>query len=305
MKEQQILNLDECKELGKLEMSKEVVVTLLGMGTLALFAFGFFFTSLYTLFTGHTLFTGEGSLNFASGKILIYIALIIGTLVLHELVHGVFMSKYGGKTSYGAGIAYFILPYLYATTKTVFQRNQFIVISIAPLLSISLVGIGIMAAFPSIAHWIFIPFVLNASGAVGDLWMIRNVLRYPKHVLLEDQKTGLIIYGKETDKPMNISTTGFGSRFFKVFILCFFAVGSLMAIAPIVLDILGVESITIGPTNSPFTIFEYHSSDKGFGFKIFPMSLLAISVIVGLVYAIIKPGNPKKKDVINRAKLFI
>lgn len=87
MKEQQMLNLDECKELGKLEMSKEVVVTLLGMGTLALFAFGFIFTSLYTLITG------EVGFNFASGKILIYIALIIGTLVLHELIHGVFMAK--------------------------------------------------------------------------------------------------------------------------------------------------------------------------------------------------------------------
>jgi hypothetical protein len=291
MKEQQMLNLDGRKELGKLEMSKEVVVTLLGMGTLALFAFGFFFTSLYTLFTG------EVGFNFTSDKILIYIALIIGTLVLHELIHGVFMSKYGGKPSYGAGIAYFILPYLYATTKTVFLRNQFIVISIAPLVLISLVGIGLMAAFPSIAHWIFIPFVLNASGAVGDLWVTRNVLRYPKHVLLEDRKTGLIIYGKETDKPMNISTTGFGSRFSKVFILCFFAVGFLMSIAPITLAILGVESFTIGPANSIYTIFEYHSSGEGFEINFFPMSLLAISVIAGLVYAIIKPGNPKKKDV--------
>ena len=38
MKEQQPFNLDGRKELGKLEMSKEVVVTLLGIGTLALLA---------------------------------------------------------------------------------------------------------------------------------------------------------------------------------------------------------------------------------------------------------------------------
>jgi len=291
MKEQQMLNLDERKELGKLEMTKEVVVTLVGMGTLAFFAFGFFFQSLYTLFTG------EVGFNFTSGTILISVALIIGTLVLHELIHGVFMSKYGGKPSYGAGIAYFILPYLYTTTKTVFPRNQFIAISIAPLVVISLFGIGLMAAFPSIAHWTLLPLVVNASGAVGDLWVTRNVLRYPKHVLLEDRKTGLIIYGKETDKPMNISTTGFGSRFSKVFILCIFATGFLMGMAPIALDILGVESLTIGPANSIFTIFEFHSSEEGFEFGFFPMSILAISVIAGLVYAIIKPGNPKKKDV--------
>jgi len=290
---QQPFNLDGRKELGKLEMSKEVVVTLLGMGTLALFAFGFFFTALYTLFTGKVGF----NFDFTSGTILISVALFIGTVVLHELIHGVFMSIYGGKPRYGAGIAYFILPYFYATTKTAFSRNQFIMIAIAPLVVISLVGIGLMAAFPSIAHWIFIPFVLNASGAVGDLWVTRNILRYPEHALLEDRKTGLIIYGKETDKTMNISTTGFGQRFFKVFILCFFAVGILMGIAPIALDILGVESFTIGPTNSLYTIFEFHSSEEGFGLSLFPLSILAISVIAGLVYAIIKPGNPKKKDV--------
>jgi hypothetical protein len=287
MKEQQILNLDGRKELGKLEMSKEVVVTLLGMGTLALFAFGFFFTALYTLFIGKVGF----NFDFTSGTILISVTLFIGTVVLHELIHGVFMSIYGGKPRYGAGIAYFILPYFYATTKTVFLRNQFIVIAIAPLVVISLVGIGLMAAFPSIAHWMLIPFVINASGAVGDLWVTRNVLRYPKHVLLEDRKTGLIIYGKETDQPMNISTTGFGSRFFKVFILCFFALGILMGMAPIALDILGVESFTIGPTNSLYTIFEFHSPEEGFDFTLHPLPLLAISVIAGLVYAIIKTGK--------------
>ena len=287
---QQPFNLDGRKELGKLEMSKEVVVTLIGMGTLALFAFGFFFTGLYTLFTGKAGF--NFNFDFTGGTILISVTLFIGTVILHELIHGVFMSKYGGKPRYGAGIAY-ILPYFYATTKTAFLRNQFIVIAIAPLIVISLVSIGLMAALPSLVQWLFIPFVVNASGAVGDLWVIRNVLRYPKHVLLEDQKTGLIIYGKETDKPMNISTTGFCLRFFKAFILCFFAVGILMGIAPIVLDILGVESFTIGPTNSLYTIFEFHSPEKGFDFTLHPLPILAISVIAGLAYAIIKTGKPR------------
>ena len=286
MKEQQSLNLDECKELGKLEMTKEVVYTLNGMWLLAFFAFGFFFTSLYTLFTGNIGF------NFTRGTILISVALFIGTLVLHELIHGVFMSKYGGKPSYGAGIAHYFLPYFYATTKTIFPRNQFIVTAIAPLVVISLVVIGIMAAFPSIGHWMIIPFVINGSGAVGDLWMIRNVLRYPKHILLEDRKNELIIYGKETDKPMNISTTGFGSGFCKVFMLSIVATGFLMTMSPIILNILGVESFTLGPTNSIFTIFEYQSIGEGFGFGFFPLTLVAISVIVGVVYGIINAGRP-------------
>jgi hypothetical protein len=56
MKEQQSLNLDECKELGKLEMTKEVVYTLNGMGLLAFFVFGFFFHfPIYTIYREHWL----------------------------------------------------------------------------------------------------------------------------------------------------------------------------------------------------------------------------------------------------------
>ena len=287
MNEQQQSNLNGRKEIGKLEMTKEVAYTLNGMGLLALFAFGFLFTSLYTLFTGKI------DLNYTSGTILSSVALVIGTFVLHELIHGAVMSKYGGKPRYGAGIAHYILPYFYATTKTIFTRNQFIVIAIAPLVVISLVSIGIMAAFPSIAHWMLIPFVLNGSGAVGDMWVVRNVLRCPKHVFLEDQKSGLIIYGKETDKHIFISTTGFGSGFGKVVMLCIVAMGFLMILAPMALDISGVESFVIGPANSFFTIFEYQSMGESFELRIFPLSILAISVIAGLVYAIISAGKSR------------
>ena len=284
MKEEQQYNLDRCKELGKLELSKEVVITLIGIGTIPFFVFGLIFTDLSTQFTGNV------GLN-STGTILIVIALFIGTLVLHELIHGVFISIYGGKPYYGVGNAFFIFPYFYTTTKTIFLRNQFIVILIAPLILISLVAIGLMVAFPSFAHWIFLPFLINALGAVGDLWMTRNLLRYPEHVLLEDRETGTVIYGRETDKSVNISTTGFGSKLFIVFTLCFFAVGFLLNIASIPLYFLGLESFTIGPINIQYTIFGYHSFEGGFGFTYFLLPTLAISVIVGLVYVIINIGK--------------
>jgi hypothetical protein len=57
------------------------------------------------------------------------------------------------------------------------------------------------------------------------------------------------------------------------------AMGFLMIIAPMTLDILGVESLTIGPTNSFFTIFEYHSIGESFEFDFFPISIISISAI--------------------------
>ena len=41
---------------------------------------------------------------------------------------------------------------------------------------------------------------------------------------------------------------------------------------------------------------EYHSIGEGFEFGFFPMSILAISVIAGLVYAIIKTGKYRHPD---------
>lgn len=285
MEKKQPLKLDGHKELGKLELSKEVVITLMGIGTIAFFVFGFFFTELFTQFAWNIGFN-------STDTIFIPIALFFGILVLHELIHGVFISIYGGKPCYGAGIAYFIFPYFYTTTNTIFLRNQFIVILIAPLILISLVAIGLMVAFPSFAHWIFLSFLINALGAVGDLWMTRELLRYPEHVLLEDQETGTIIYGKETDKSMDISTSGFGSRIFIVFTLCFFTVGLVLNIVSILLYFLELESFSIGPINIHYTIFGYHSFEGGFGFTFFLLPTLAISTIIGLVYAIIKTCKP-------------
>src|SRR3990170_7848990 len=185
MNDLQKADLKGYKEIDRLEFSKELVYTLIGICILALFAFGYLFFALYALFTGKE---SGGSINIVSAAIPA-ISLFIGTLILHELIHGFFVSQYGGKPHYGAGI-YFILPYLYTTTKTIFSRNQLIIICIAPLAVISLAGVAAMAAFPSIAHWILIPLVVNASGSVGDLWMIRTLLRYPENIMAEDQKFG-------------------------------------------------------------------------------------------------------------------
>ena len=287
-----MVDKSEFKEIDRIELSKELVYTLNGIGVLLLFGLGYLFLSIYSQFTGK--FSGTidvfdvipGTLLFA------------GTLILHELIHGFFVSMYGGKPRYGAGI-YFILPYLYTTTKSIFPRNRFIIIYIAPLAVISIFGVAVMAAFPSIAHWILMPLIVNASGSVGDLWMTRTLLRYPGHILVEDQKTGSIIYGKEMDKPVNVSSGGFISKFLKGLTICFLAIAILMTILPVALDRMGTGSFTIGLQNSPFTIFEYNSpnDNKEFGPTFFLDRILFICVIFGFVYGIFTTAYKKKRTV--------
>ena len=287
-----MVDKSEFKEIDRIELSKELVYTLNGIGVLLLFGLGYLFLSIYSQFTGYI----GGTINVFD---LIWgILLLIGTLILHELIHGFFVSMYGGKPRYGAGI-YFILPYLYTTTKSIFPRNRFIIIYIAPLAVISIFGVAVMAAFPSIAHWILMPLIVNASGSVGDLWMTRTLLRYPGHILVEDQKTGSIIYGKEMDKPLNVSSGGFISEFLKGLTICFLAIAILMTILPVALDRMGTGSFTIGLQNSPFTIFEYNSpnDNKEFGPTFFLDRILFICVIFGFVYGIFTTAYKKKRTV--------
>jgi hypothetical protein len=245
------------KEIGRIELSKEFAYTLYGIGVLLLFVFGYLFLSLYSQITGK--FIGNSDVSDASDVILgvlIFILLFIGTLILHELIHGFCLSMFGGKPRYGTGI-YSIIPYLYTTTKSIFPRNKFIIIYIAPLVVISIIGVAAMAVFPSIAHWILLPLVVNASGSMGDLWMTRTLLRYPGHILVEDQETRTIIYGRETDEPVTVSCAGFGSKFLKGFAIAFLPISLVFSVLPVVLVIMGTGSFTIGIQNSPFTIYEY------------------------------------------------
>ena len=111
-----MVDMSGYKEIDRIEISKELVFTLYGIGTLALFAFGYLFISIYSQITGKF----SGTMDFSDvSDVLLGILLFIGTLILHELIHGIFVSIYGGKPRYGAGI-YSILPYLYTTTKSIF-----------------------------------------------------------------------------------------------------------------------------------------------------------------------------------------
>ena len=284
-----MVDLNGHKEIDRIEFSKELVFTLFGLGILALFAFGSLFLYIYSQITGK--FGGTIDL-LDTFDIILGILLFVGTLILHELIHGIFVSMYGGKPRYGAEI-YSILPYFYTTTKSIFPRNLWIIIYIAPLAVISIIGVAAMAAFPSIAHWILLPLVVNASGSVGDMWMTRILLRYPGHIFVEDQITGTIIYGKEMDKPVNVYAAGFGSKFLKGFIVSFLAMSIFVTIMQVALDIIGVGSFTIGPQNSPFTIFEYNSpnDNKELIYNFLFMPILSISIIVGLVYGIFTIQN--------------
>lgn len=291
--------LKDYKLLDNWEMTKDLAIKLQGLGTIAFFVFAWLFGSLYFWLTGTSasIYTDITSNTFLS--IIFLLTNIFAIYATHELIHGFFIKKYGAKPVYGFGLAYYIMPYFYAAPKekTVFTRSQFITILLAPLMGISTIGILFMLAFPSVSQWILLPLIVNASGAIGDMWMTRTLLRYPKHIMIADDKNGITIYGNKDDESLNIAPSGFMRVFVRNTLGFFFAITIFMlVILPILLAVLKVSSFTIGPRGSIFTIFEYTRSDRGGSFNARGVLLPAImlSALAELIHTVLKAGHKEK-----------
>ena len=127
------------------------------------------------------------------GRLLLVVLTVIITFGLHELLHGLAIRYYGHRPRYGMRLD---LGVLYATTdNALVPRNQFIVIALAPLVVIGIGGMALMVlASGAVAYYLGLMIVLNTSGAVGDLWMVYEVLRYPPHALVRDEADRIRIY---------------------------------------------------------------------------------------------------------------
>ncbi len=121
------------------------------------------------------------------------LALIV--LPVHEWIHGLVIARYGHRPRYG--IKLFVL---FATSDgALFRRDEFIRIALAPLLVISLVGAIIMLFLPfGLAYWVALAVVLNAGGAIGDLWMTAVVLRFDSSALVRDEEDSMRVFAPVT-----------------------------------------------------------------------------------------------------------
>ncbi|MGH2524269.1 MAG: DUF3267 domain-containing protein [Anaerolineales bacterium] len=125
------------------------------------------------------------------------VALLVGLvlmIVAHELVHGLAMRLYGARPQYG--VMWKSLMFYATAPGQAFTRNQYLVVGLAPLVSLSALALMGMAAFAGtpVVALLGICATLNAAGAVGDLWIVATVLRYPAHVWVVDERDGVRIF---------------------------------------------------------------------------------------------------------------
>jgi hypothetical protein len=133
----------------------------------------------------------------SQGSILVVTLLMISMLLfllLHECVHGIGMRIYGARPKYGflwKGLMFYATASGYA-----FRRNEYLVIALAPLISLSLLvccGIWLLAGSQAVLLLAFCGMI-NGGGSIGDLWMSAIVLRYPAEAYVVDEQNGVRVF---------------------------------------------------------------------------------------------------------------
>lgn len=116
---------------------------------------------------------------------------IILYMILHELIHGVFMKGFSGlKPRYG-----FTGLYAFAGSDALFNRRQYLIIAFAPVVILGGILAVLTAAFYETAFWdLYIIQTVNLSGAAGDFYVGFLIARSGNDVLVRDTGTDMTFY---------------------------------------------------------------------------------------------------------------
>jgi hypothetical protein len=119
----------------------------------------------------------------------VYVLLLAGTLVLHEVLHGLAILAFGQRPRFGAKLTRLVL---YTTSDAYFPRHQYLTITLAPLVGVTLLGLpGLLLLPQGLAIWVGIMVAMNTAAAIGDLWMAAVIASFPPETLFHDEMDGM------------------------------------------------------------------------------------------------------------------
>ncbi len=141
---------------------------------------------------GPALAAGMASLGDLLRTLVALLILYAAVILLHEGLHGVFFWIFTRQRPVFA----VKVTYAYAAAPGWFlPRDMYFVTAVAPLVGISLIGVGLFAAAPP--AW-FLPvlagLIINSGGAAGDLWVAAWLLRQPPTCYANDRGDAITLY---------------------------------------------------------------------------------------------------------------
>jgi len=154
----------------------------------------FFIFGLFFLSVAINLGKLPSHLEFGLGEVGSIVAGILLTLILHELTHGMMMRLFGASPRYGI---LWKQAMFYATTPGyAYPRQRYIFIALAPLFILSVLSVFGMVLWQG-TFWIAVLGLcatVNASGAIGDIWMTIITLRYKATAYVMDEQDGIRVF---------------------------------------------------------------------------------------------------------------
>lgn len=177
----------EIKRIDLMSNRKEaILVNVLALGIMAaMAALGFVICPPFSSFVIglHTLI--DIVLLFACGFLY---------MLLHELIHGIFMKGFSGvKPKYG-----FTGLYAYAGSEALFGRRQYLIIAFAPVVLLGVLLAVLNYTYYETDFWFFYLIqVFNLSGAAGDIYVGCLIGRAQREVLVRDSGTGMTLYARQ------------------------------------------------------------------------------------------------------------
>lgn len=131
-------------------------------------------------------FLDEGAL----GVLWVLLGMVV-YMVLHELVHGIFMRWFSGvRPHYGVTALY-----AYAGSDAYFDRTHYIIIALAPVVVWGLV-LGVLCLVTE-GYWFWLFYLLemvNLSGAAGDIYVTWRFSKLSSNILVQDTGVAMTVY---------------------------------------------------------------------------------------------------------------
>lgn len=254
---------------------------------------------IFLFIIGGAIFSGVTGVNDLSTNSWIVIGAYIGTIILHELLHGVGFIIADAKPRFGVGIAG-AMPIAYATSDKPIKIHQMLLVAYLPFVTLSVFFVLLAVVRPQYQDIALIGFLGNFTGAVGDLWISSKLWKYIKikDLLVKDTKSGIEIYSSDKkaiqiasrSKNKEISRLIFGKQWAIASLIMF----GVQILTPIILSIVGFkENIKLG--FGELYLFETTTSIAGETATV-SFNLFA-PVVIGLLFIIILRTIQKFKHI--------
>lgn len=146
---------------------------------------GHLYTSIFNLFNNpvQMIFLGIG---------------VIVYMVLHEMVHGIFMYYYSKEKPFFG----FTGAYAYAGSNCYYYKKPYLIIALSPIVILGIIIFILNIILPEYFWIIYFIQVANISGAAGDLYVTYKFMKLNDNVLVKDIGISMDVYGVKNDSEI-------------------------------------------------------------------------------------------------------